>query len=348
MIKKLSLTLLIPAIFNFQVLMAQIVVNPVTDPVQAAAGFVLGGVEISNVVYTGAANAFGEFSDAQSCGFGLESGLVLSTGSIHPEGASPLGSAVSVFATTNNGADGDALLNTLVSATTYDASVFEFDLIPVGNVLEFQYVFASEEYPEFVGSSFNDVFGFFIDGPNPEGGMYSGVNIALIPDTEYPVAINNINGTVNPSYYIDNEALANQNFVFDGFTIVLTARVNVIAGNTYHLKMAIADAGDFVYDSAIFLKASSMKSYIFSGLQADQSQQPVVLYNPAQQCITIDKLAQGNRTCTISIFNLQGGLLFAGTAETGSSFSTAALNKGIYLVRLNTGTRIVSQKVVVE
>jgi hypothetical protein len=120
-----------------------------------------------------------------------------------------------------------------------------------------------EEYPEYVNSSFNDVFGFFITGLNPAGGLYANTNVALVPGTSMPVAINNINLMLNNAYYVYN--VGGVTIVFDGFTTVLTATIPVVPLATYHLKMAIADAGDMIFDSGIFLQCPSMRSYTITG-----------------------------------------------------------------------------------
>ena len=132
------------------------------------------------------------------------------------------------------------------------------------------YVFGSEEYNEYVGSAFNDIFGFFVNGPKPDGGSYVFENIALVPGTEVPIAINNVNlgwamaGSpppgpgVNGEYFVDNTS--GLTIQYDGFTTVLEAKVAVIPGETYHFKLAIADAGDGIYDSGVLLESGSFKS----------------------------------------------------------------------------------------
>ncbi|HBS86333.1 MAG: hypothetical protein A2W91_19155 [Bacteroidetes bacterium GWF2_38_335] len=278
---------------------AQIVVVPDTNTVELVNGFILSGVSASNVEYTGADSTLGTFSGGGECILGMNEGIVLTTGSLGSGGIN-IGDPVSSFSNFYNSAPGDPQLDALISGvTTYDASVLEFDLEPVGNILEFTYVFASEEYPEFVGSSFNDVFGFFIFGPNPEGGDYDNINIALIPYTDLPVAINNVNATSNPEFYIDNEALASTDFVFDGLTTELIAKVNVVPSQTYHLKMAIADAGDGVYDSNIFLKAQSMKSYNSTEISEIAISENLVYPNPVNESSVMNIPAAGVKTIRI-------------------------------------------------
>jgi hypothetical protein len=245
---------------------AQLIVVIDTNSTQLVNNFILLGVTASNVQYTGAPNTLGTFSNGAITNLGMTDGIVMTTGVLN--GTPAIGSPVSNFASTSNSFSGDTILNTLIPGYyTYDASILEFDLIPAGNILEFQYVFASEEYPEWVGSSYNDVFGFFISGPNPVGGNYANENIAIIPGTSLPVAINNVNVGLNSTYFIDNETLGGSSIVFDGFTTVLMCQLTVVPSSTYHLKMAIADAGDGIYDSGIFLKAQSMKSYMITGVQ---------------------------------------------------------------------------------
>lgn len=214
-----------------------------------------GGVSISNVTYIGNPNSIGHFvTGANPTNLGLTEGIIMSTGVVN--GTPAIGSPVSGFVSTDNGLPGDAALNTLIP-NTMDATVLEFDFFPLADTIRFRYVFGSEEYPEFVNSSYNDVFGFFITGPNPLGGTYTNYNIARIPGTTIPVAINNVHSGSYAQYYVDNQALAGQTIVFDGFTTVLTAWAHVVPCVNYHIKIAIADVGDRVYDSAVFLEANS-------------------------------------------------------------------------------------------
>ena len=174
----------------------------------------------------------------------------------------PVGPNNNSGATTNwNGVStehGDADLDDLINGSTFDAVVLEFDFIPQGDTVEFQYIFASEEYPEFV-FSFNDVFAFFISGPGISGGVQ---NLALVPGTSDPVSINTINSSTNSALYTPNgtgsvgeSQYTNPKVVqFDGFTVPLTAISKVTPCKTYHLKIAIADVADGSYDSGVFLK----------------------------------------------------------------------------------------------
>lgn len=214
-----------------------------------------GGVSVSNVVYTGANCAAGTFSGGTGI-IGFESGIILSSGNI----SNVIGPNDSPSKTTDNGLPGDASLDALIPGyTTYDASVLEFDFVPTSSVITFQYQFGSEEYPEYVNSPFNDVFGFFLNG----------VNLALIPGTTTPVSINNVNNgnpsgnypsfATNPNYFIDNTA-GTLNTQLDGLTVVFSATAQVNAGVANHIKLAIADAGDHVLDSDVFIQASSFVS----------------------------------------------------------------------------------------
>jgi hypothetical protein len=137
--------------------------------------------------------------------------------------------------------------------------VLEFDFIPEGDSISFQYVFASDEYNDFVNTAFNDVFGFFLDGEN----------IALVPGTDVAVSINTVNkgrpfgsrkSSSNPEYYVNNDvddgggAL---NTEMDGLTTVLSVNAPVEAGERHHIKLAIADVSDRLVDSNIFIKSGS-------------------------------------------------------------------------------------------
>ncbi|MEI6084603.1 MAG: choice-of-anchor L domain-containing protein [Verrucomicrobiota bacterium] len=215
------------------------------------------GVVVTNVQYTGAGAASGIFCSGEDI-VGFETGLLLTSGNaagvVGPNNNSGAGAA--------NNVPGDTDLDGLIPGfETHDASVLEFDFIPQGTTVQFQYVFGSEEYNDFVNSPFNDVFGFFVNGQN----------YALLPGSTTPVSINNVNNGYssgvatgpcqNCQFYIDNvEAATARNTQLDGLTTVLTMIAPVNPGQLNHMKIAIADAGDSVLDSAVFIQAGSLSS----------------------------------------------------------------------------------------
>ncbi len=227
----------------------------VTNDGNALAQEILGsGITISNVVYAGASVASGTFTGGVGSGIGMESGIILTSGDASYAPGPNSQDAV----TGANSLSGDSDLNGLIPGySTYDATVLEFDFESAGGDLFFNYVFASDEYNEYTNSSYNDVFGFFVDG----------VNIALIPGTSTPVSINNVNGgnpygsnSSYPEYYNNNDLNdggAYYDLEYDGFTDIFMAQVLGLSAGTHHIKLAIADAGDYVLDSAVFIQAGS-------------------------------------------------------------------------------------------
>lgn len=236
---------------------AQLVVQTNLTPEQLVQQVLVGGgVAVSNVTYQGNNFMHGSFSNGHSTNLGLDEGVVLSSGNVMS-----IPNPASVFASASYGLPGDPTLNTITTNATHDASVLEFDFVPTADTLRFKYVFGSEEYNEWVGATYNDVFGFFVNGPKPNGlGSYVNFNVALIPGTSLPVSINNVNANSYSQFYINNEVLGGTTIVYDGFTVVLTALLVVVPCEQYHIKLAIADAGDGAYDSGVFLEANSFSS----------------------------------------------------------------------------------------
>lgn len=233
---------------------AQLQVNGNLTPEEMVQFFVGSGINYSNVLYTGADTARGIFTNGGTTNLGVDHGLALTSGTIQNIPGPNNNSGTTGY----NDTPGDSLLSVLVGTFTYDACVLEFDFVPAADTAWCDFVFGSEEYPEFVGTTFNDVFGFFVSGPNPEGGNYEFKNIALIPGTDLPVAINNVNAFYYPEYYVDNTG--GLTIQYDGFTTVLTAKCAVIPGATYHFKLAISDTGDGIMDSGVLLEAESFES----------------------------------------------------------------------------------------
>jgi hypothetical protein len=231
-------------------------------PTQLVQNTLLGsGVQLISVSSQGASVAYGTFNGSSS-NIGISSGVILTTGTISGNANGPIGPNNAPNAGIDNGSGGYGLLNAIVSPTaTFNATVIEFTFVPQGDSINFKYVFGSEEYKEYVGSEFNDVFGFFLSGPNPFGPAYVDKNIALVPGSSTPVAINNVNHLTNSGYYVDNEDPSPGATVqYDGFTKPLIAMAAVIPCSMYTIKIAIADVGDPIYDSGVFLEAHSFSS----------------------------------------------------------------------------------------
>ncbi|MBL7807137.1 MAG: choice-of-anchor L domain-containing protein, partial [Saprospiraceae bacterium] len=196
---------------------------------------------------------------------GFNNGVILASGSI----------SVASGPNNSDGASGgfgigtpDSDLGTLASGALFDMANIEFDFTPTQTPFTFEFVFASEEYCEYVNTQFNDVFGFFISGPGIQGTQ----NLAVIPSTNTPVSINTVNHLVNSGLYTHNTPASGNNCGFippatgpavnelqyDGFTKKMVAVANVIPCSTYHIKLKIADVGDGVWDSAVFIKGGSL------------------------------------------------------------------------------------------
>ncbi|WP_214628422.1 choice-of-anchor L domain-containing protein [Paenibacillus agaridevorans] len=209
------------------------------------------GITASNIKLTGHANAFGTFSGGNGI-IGFDEGIILSTG----KAVDVMGNHQTPNRTTQHNTPGDQNLTDLASLTTLDAAILEFEFVPQGDKISFQYVFSSEEYHEYANDEYNDVFAFFVNGNNA----------ALIPGTTTPVSINNVNGgnplgtnPKNPQYFIDNVGSSGKQLgtAMDGLTIVMSVSVAVHPGVTNTIKIAIADGGDASYDSNVFIKAGS-------------------------------------------------------------------------------------------
>jgi len=258
---------------------------------------IVSGVYISNATFNNSANALptttaskiGIFTNGFNFpDFPMFRGIIMTTGNITvAPGPNNSGSATAA----NNDGTTDANLQALTSANITGMSKLEFDFLSVSGNVQFEYIFASEEYPEFVCSNFNDIFAFFLTGPHPVTGAQSTWNIALIPGTQLPVSINSVNPGVPGSSGGSegctgfNQSLAYSSFYasvpsgstgmqFDGFTKIpansphspfgiplgLLAKSRIVPCASYHMKLAIGNCSDNSYDSGVFLKQGSFIS----------------------------------------------------------------------------------------
>jgi hypothetical protein len=218
------------------------------------------GVTISNATYNGSSslitsNQVGTFEAGLAAGLqlGLSAGILMTSG----KASIAIGPNNQAGAGQNTGGSGDPDLTTISGTATHDKAVLEFDFIPEFDTIQFRYVFGSEEFFEYC-NQFNDAFGFFLSGPGINGSFSNNaINIALMPGsaTQY-VTINNI--CANTSSRWDNSG--GLYFQYDALTNVFTATAVVVPCSTYHIKLAIADAVDHIYDSGVFLEENSFSA----------------------------------------------------------------------------------------
>src|ERR1041385_6389654 len=229
---------------------AQLVVNPNCGTAALLSSLIGQGMTVSNITLNCPGNAYGTFSNGNTTNIGLTNGILLTTGSatnaIGPNNSPSTG-------TCNSTSANDPQLTSLDPQATNDPCILEFDVVPQCNNLQIRFVFGSEEYPEFVSSGFNDAFGFWVTGPGPacQAGFYNNTNVATLPNNTTIVSIDNVNNVTNNSFYVDNTGGAT--IQYDGFTTVLTRNIALCACQSYHWKLAIADAGDCIYDSGVFV-----------------------------------------------------------------------------------------------
>ena len=234
---------------------AQLSISPNQTATNLVNSLLGGGVTISSPTLTCPGMSNGIFSNGATTSLGFNAGVLLSTGAV-----ADAANAASYFASSSNGGSPIPAMG----SSTFDGCYLGFVIEPKCNNLNIRYRFGSEEYPAYVGSSFNDAFGFFISGPNPAGGNYTNYNMATVPTaTNTGVSINTINnGTSNSGpctncgYYVNNNG--NPYIVVDGITTALTAKADVTPCASYTLFMAIVDRGDNAFDSQVFLEQSGI------------------------------------------------------------------------------------------
>ena len=189
---------------------------------------------------------------------------------------------------------------------TFDATVLEFDLTTTASTINIRYVFASEEYNEYVGSSFNDVFAFFVNG----------VNCARIGAE--PISVNTVNAGHNGASFVDNTA-GGRAIEFDGLTVVLTCSAQVTPNVPNRVKLAIADVSDPVWDAAVFIAAGGITT----------GGPPV----PGAQTTAVEFVHAGFGHYFVTaqadeIVGLDSGF-FAGWARTGQAFNVWTSGTGL-------------------
>ncbi len=211
---------------------------------------------------------------------GISNGVALVTGDAT---TAPGPNRVTNRTSTTTGSTADTDIATLASPQ-FDTTSIAVQVVPQGNFLGIKFVFASEEYNEFVCTMFDDAMGIFVSGP----GITGNLNIAKVGLTSaslLPLTINQVNRGVagsyssssapcslgNSAFFVSNIPTAEEtpyrsgntagttqsaytNLEYDGFTLPVEAVVAVTPGQTYTVKIAVADIGDAQWDSAVFVE----------------------------------------------------------------------------------------------
>ncbi|MEJ6617083.1 MAG: choice-of-anchor L domain-containing protein [Crocinitomicaceae bacterium] len=302
----------------------QIAVTNTLTPAQLVNNVLIGsGVTATNITINGsAANANSIQSQAtyfnqNGTTFPIADGMLLSTGQ-GSLAVGPNNSGSSSLTGPQSVTDPDMAM--IATGTMFGGVVLEFDFVATGNQLEFNYIFGSEEYPEFVNGGVNDCFGFFLSGPGLAG-PYSngGVNIALIPGTNTPITIDDVNAGSNSQYYVNNTSGLGYGTAiqYDGTTTELTAFSELICGETYHIKIGLTNISDNVWDSGVFLEGGSFTTnpvaFSFSSFTNNN-----IIY---EGCDQIGVLSFEREGCNTSIDTLVAYIYYGGQATNGIDYT---------------------------
>ena len=229
---------------------------------------VQGCVEVTNINTTvnGTINGFSSFGyfEKANSNFPFQNGIVLSTGQASSAGntqnTNPLNEGTADWIT-------DPDLEAALGITnTLNATSIDFDFISTSNVVQFNYILASEEYFAEYPCLYSDGFAFLI---KESGSSNPYQNIAIIPGTNTPVNTNTIHDEIvgfcpeENNQYFEGYNVGDTNF--NGRTTTLSASASITPNVQYHIKLIIADQTDRNFDSAVFIEGNSFTDSVDLG-----------------------------------------------------------------------------------
>ena len=257
---------------------------------------------VSGVVQT---NQIGTFHRNGYTAFPFETGLVMTTGTVTlaagPNDQTGASSSTGVISYT------DQQLSTsgLPTSSLNNCAALDFNFLAYADTFCFNYVFGSEEYPNWVCSSYNDIFAFFLTGPDPVTGMVTTKNVAIIPGSVtaanpngIPVTINSVNAGAGSSgsastagcyngtysaYYVNNPS--GPGVQYNGYTTQLSAEGRIRACDNYSMHLAVCNSGDNSFDSGVFLEEQSFHTTVETKLMM---RDVYCLHEDVQFAFTVD------------------------------------------------------------
>lgn len=270
------------------------------------------GVTVVSASYSGDRNSSGIYSGGDTTSPGVtpgDTGVILSTGRVRDfTNSSGNANQSSNTSTNTRGVNNDADFNAAAGTSTYDASILEVDFIPTGDTLTMQFVFASDEYPEFQSSIYQDFVGVWVNGTQ--------VDLAVGDGDTDP---GNLNSANNQNLYVDNTG-SDYNTEMDGFTVTMTLTMSVIPGVVNTLRLGIADVSDSSYDSSLLIAGDSVQGTLIA--QGDSA----TIYPSGTATLDVldnDSYSGGG---TLTITHINGIAVVAGSTVTLATGQTVALN----------------------
>ncbi|WP_103763083.1 Hint domain-containing protein [Roseovarius confluentis] len=274
------------------------------------------GVQVVSASYTGDKDSSGIYTQGNSISPGVmpsDTGVMFSTGDLNGFTNSTWwwsndSNQSSETSTSSNGPNNDLMFNAAAGAPTYDASFLDVDFIPTGDVMTMQFVFASEEFPEYATGAFQDFVGVWING------------------TQVPLSVgdgdidpNNLNAGSNANLFVDNTS-DQYNTEMDGFTVTMTLTIPVNSGDVNSIRIGIADVTDANYDSTLIIAGDSVQTTLVA--QDDVSN----LFPTGAKTLDVLDNDVNNTSGALTITQINGQDVVAGSTVTLATGQTVLLN----------------------
>jgi len=291
----------------------EIPINLNASAIQMAQTIFGDGVEVISASYTGDRDSSGIYSNGDAISPGVvpsDTGVMFSTGDLRGFTNNNFfqSNQSANTTTTSSGPNGVADFNAAAGAQTYDASFLDVDFIPTGDVMTMQFVFSSEEYPEFAVGAFQDFFGVWING-------------SLVPLSvgDGDIDPNNLNGGSNSNLFINNTQ-DQFNTEMDGFTVTMTLTIPVNSGEVNSIRIGIADVTDANYDSTVLIAANSVQTTLVA------MDDLTTLFPDGTRIIDLLGNDVNNTAGTLVITHINGMAVVAGDTVTLNSGQQIQLN----------------------
>jgi hypothetical protein len=342
MIEKMKkIILLITMLFiTSGICLAQIIVTPYPTPTAISTLLQGSNTTVSNVAINCSPQAIA-LINATNSNLGIGDALFLSTGSVLDIASPNIATEIS----SNWGFPGDANLADLTAqpfTSSFDACIVEFDVVPAYNNINFQFIFASEDYLNPGSATYQDNCGVFVSG----SGITGLKNLALVPGTATPVNAASINASTNATLFVDNTG--GPTFRYDGFTTVLTGSVTAVPQSIYHFKVGIVDLGDANFDSGLIIGGSGFWSNNSSGIAEYDNSTLSIYPNPAKDRFTL-QLETEFTNAQLQIFNTLGENIYSTQIVNSTSYIVHQdLPSGIYFVKVSEGEKMFTEKLIVQ